>query len=39
MTDVYAIAEALSRIADTLEDISKKLDHIIMKETEVGYAK
>lgn len=41
MTDVYAIAKALNRMADTLEDMSQKLDHIIKKQTEdfFGYAK
>ena len=34
MTDVYAIAKALQRIADSLEDINQKLDYIIEKQTE-----
>ena len=34
MTDLYSIAKILSRIADTLEDINQKLDHIIEKQTE-----
>ena len=34
MTDVYAIAKALNRIADSIEDINQKLDHIIMKQTD-----
>jgi len=33
MTDVYAIAKALNRIATTMEDISRKLDHIIENHT------
>ena len=33
MTDVYAIAKALNRIATILEDISRKLDHVIEKHT------
>jgi hypothetical protein len=41
MTDVYAVAQALNRIADALEDINQKLDYIIKKQTEefFGYAK
>ncbi len=41
MTDVYAIAQALNRIANAVEDISQKLDHIIEKQAEdfFGYAK
>ena len=30
---LYAIAKALNKIAATLEDISRKLDHIIEKHT------
>jgi hypothetical protein len=29
MRDIYPIAKALNRIATSLEDISRKLDHII----------
>jgi len=34
MNDLSAVYDPLNRIADTLEDISKKLDHIITKQTE-----
>ena len=39
MTDVYAIAQALGRIADTLEEISRKLDYMIEKQTDYRWAR
>ncbi len=41
MTDVYGITKALNRMADSMEDINQKLDHIIKKQTQdfLGYAK
>ena len=34
MTDVYAIAQILGRIANTLEEISSKLDYMIEKQAD-----